>query len=49
METRVFFIFFCNTATFAIIFLVKINDILKKKSLKEPQFTDVGGYTYMKL
>ena len=49
-ETRVFFcIFFCNTATFAFIFFVKINDIYKRISLKEPQFTGVGGYTYMKL
>jgi hypothetical protein len=47
-ETRVFF-FFCNTATFAFNFLVKINDISKRISLKEPQFTGVGGYTYMKL
>ena len=42
-------IFFCNTATFAFIFFVKINDIYKRISLKEPQFTGVGGYTYMKL
>jgi hypothetical protein len=27
---------------------VKINDIYKRISLKEPQFTGVGGYTYMK-
>jgi hypothetical protein len=41
--------FFCNTATFAFNFLVKINDIYKRISLKEPQFTGVDGYTYMKL
>jgi hypothetical protein len=28
-------------------FLVKINDIQKRISLKEPQVTSVGGYTYM--
>ena len=48
-ETRVLFVFFCNTATFAFNFLVKINDILKRISLKESQFTGVCGYTYMKL
>jgi hypothetical protein len=51
-ETRVFlFLIFCNTATFAgaFNFLVKINDILKRISLKESQFTGVCGYTYMKL
>ena len=49
-ETRgVFWGFFCNTATFAFNFLVKINDIYKRISLKEPQFTGVGDYTYMKL
>ena len=48
-ETRVFFVFFCNTATFAFNFFVKINDILRRISLKKPQFTGVGGYTYMKL
>ena len=48
-ETRVFFFFFCNTATFAFNFFVKINDIQKRISLKEAQFTGVGGYTYMKL
>ena len=47
-ETRVFlcFFFFCNTATFAFNLFVKINDIYKRISLKEPQFTGVGGYTY---
>ena len=44
-----FFYFFYNTATFAFHFFVKINDIYKRISLKEPQFTGVGGYTYMKL
>jgi hypothetical protein len=49
-ETRVFFLyFFCNTATFAFDLFVKINDIQKRISLKEPQFTGVGGYNYMKL
>ena len=41
--------FFCNTATFAFDLFVKINDIQKRISLKEPQFTGVDGYNYMKL
>ena len=44
-----FFFFLGNTATFVFNFLVEINDIQKRISLKEPQFSGVGGYTYMKL
>ena len=40
---------FKSISNFLWVFFVKINDIYKRISLKEPQFTGVGGYTYMQL
>ena len=45
-ETRVFFFI---TATIAFNFICKNKRYLKRIPFKEPQYTDVGGYTYMKL
>ena len=47
MEIRV--LFFLNTATFAFNFICKYKSYLKKNFLQKPQFTGVGGYTYMNL
>ena len=46
-ETRVFF--FLLQQQLPLILFVKINVILKRIPFKEPQYTGVGGYTYMKL
>ena len=40
---------FLNTATFAFNFICKYKSYLKKNFLQKPQFTGVGGYTYMNL